>query len=66
MATKTTNIRKKHLDAICTKIATFLVTETYAGEETDLQKKLSDAIRLLDEVSAACVVNDEKAATAGR
>jgi hypothetical protein len=54
------NLRKKHLDAICTKIATFIVTETYADEEADLQKKLSEAIRLIDEVSAACVENDNK------
>lgn len=54
------NLRKKHLDAICTKIATFVVTETYADEEAELQKKLSEAIRLIDEVSAACVQNDHK------
>ena len=54
------NLRKKHLDAICTKIATFIVTETYADEEADLRKKLSEAIRLIDEVSAACVENDNK------
>ncbi len=54
------NLRKKHLDAICTKIATFVVTETYADEEAELQKKLSEAIRLIDEVSAACVQNDNK------
>ncbi|MEW5720898.1 MAG: hypothetical protein AB1817_19890 [Chloroflexota bacterium] len=54
------NLRKKHLDAICTKIATFVVTETYADEEADLRKKLSEAIRLIDEVSAACVENDDK------
>jgi hypothetical protein len=54
------NLRKKHLDAICTKIATFIVTETYADEEADLQKKLSEAIRLIDEVSAVCVENDKK------
>lgn len=55
------NPRKKKLDAICTKIATFIVTETYTDEQ-GLQKKLSDAIKLIDEVSAACVANDEKAA----
>jgi hypothetical protein len=54
------NLRKKHLDAICTKIATFIVTETYADEEADLRKKLSEAIRLIDEVSATCVENDNK------
>jgi len=54
------NLRKKHLDAICTKIATFIVTETIADEEADLEKKLSEAIRLIDEVSAACVQNDNK------
>lgn len=54
------NLRKKLLDAICTKIATFIVTETYADEESELQKKLSEAIRLIDEVSAACVQNDNK------
>jgi hypothetical protein len=54
------NLRKKHLDAICTKIAMFVVTETYADEEADLRKKLSEAIRLIDEVSAACVENDNK------
>lgn len=54
------HLRKKHLDAIGTKIATFIVTETYADEEADLQKKLSEAIRLIDEVSAACVENDKK------
>ena len=56
----TQNARKKHLDAISTKIAMFLVTETYACEEEDLQAKLSQSIRLLDEVAAACVANDEK------
>jgi hypothetical protein len=54
------NLRKKHLDAICTNIAMFVVTETYADEEADLRKKLSEAIRLIDEVSAACVENDNK------
>jgi hypothetical protein len=54
------NLRKKHLDAICTRIATFIVTETYTDEESELQKKLSEAIRLIDEVSAACVQNDNK------
>jgi len=54
------NLRKKHLDAICTKIATFIVAETYADEEGDLRKKLSEAIRLIDEVSATCVENDDK------
>ncbi len=54
------NLRKKHLDAICTKIATFIVSETYTDEQ-DLQKKLSDAIQLIDQVSAACVANDAKA-----
>ena len=29
-------------------------------KEADLQKKLSDAITLLDQVAAACVANDEK------
>ena len=57
------NLRKKHLDAICTKIATFIVTETYADEESDLQKKLSEAIRLIDEVAAVCVENDNKHVT---
>jgi len=61
MSNKTTNLRKKHLDAICTKIATFIVRETYADEEADLRKKLSDAIVLIDEASAACVASDEKA-----
>lgn len=54
------NARKDKLDKICTKIATFIVTETYADEQ-ELQKKLSDAIRLIDEVSAACVANDNAA-----
>ena len=54
------NLRKKHLDAICTKIATFIVSETYADEEADLRKKLSEAIRLIDEVSVVCVENDNK------
>ena len=62
---KTTNLRKKHLDAICTNIATFLIEElrTY---EPDLRWKLSDAIKLINEVSAACVANDEKASGQGR
>ena len=59
MAKALINPRKKHLDAICTKIATFLASETYT-DELDLQKKLSDAIQQIDEVSAACVVNAEK------
>jgi hypothetical protein len=59
---KAVNPRKKHLDAICTKIATFIVTETYTDEQ-ELQAKLSQAIQLIDEVSAACVANDEKAST---
>jgi hypothetical protein len=54
------NLRKKHLDAICRKIATFIVTETYADEEADSRKKLSEAIRLIDEVSTVCVENDNK------
>jgi hypothetical protein len=60
MATKTMNIRKKHLDAISAKIAMFIVTECFAGDETDLQMKLSQAVEILDQVAAACVANDEK------
>lgn len=55
------NARKDKLDKICTKLATFIFTETEAGVEADLQKALGDAISLIDKVSAVCVANDNAA-----
>ena len=54
------NARKDKLDKICTKIAMFIVGDTY-NDEQELQKTLSDAINLIDKVSAACVANDNAA-----
>jgi hypothetical protein len=53
------NLRKKKLDAISTKIATFLVTETYTDEQ-DAQALLEKAIQCLDRAVEILVRNDEK------
>lgn len=64
MATKTPiNPRKKALDAISTKIAMFMMQETYASEEEDAQKLLNEAIGKLDAAAKILVANDEKAAS---
>lgn len=55
---KSVNPRKKKLDAISTKIAMFLVGETYTDEE-EAQKLLSQAIGLLDKAAALLVASDE-------
>lgn len=59
MATKTTNPRKKKLDAISTKIAMFIFQETYT-DEGDAQKLLSQAVNIIDEAAKILVANDEK------
>lgn len=56
---KTTNPRKKKLDAINTKIVTFIFQETYI-DEVDAQKMLSQAVELIDNASKILVTNDEK------
>jgi hypothetical protein len=56
---KTTNPRKKKLDAINTKIITFMFQETYT-DEVDAQKMLSQAVELIDNASKILVANDEK------
>lgn len=56
------NPRKKALDAISTKIAIFMMWETYAGKEEDAQKLLNEAIGNLDAAAKILVANDEKAA----
>lgn len=58
--TKQVNSRKKKLDAISTKIATFLVCETY-NDEQDAQDWLSEAIKCMDKAVEILVANDEKA-----
>ena len=62
MATKTTNPRKKKLDAINTKIVTFMFQETYT-DEVDAQRMLSQAVELIDNASKILVANDEKSST---
>jgi hypothetical protein len=51
------NPRKKKLDAISSKIAMFLVSETYTTEQP-AQKLLSEAIQKLDEAAALLVKSD--------
>jgi len=55
------NTRKKKLDAICTKIAMFLVSETYTDEQ-DAQALLTEAINNIDKAAKILVENDAKAA----
>jgi len=52
------NPRKKKLDAIMTKIATFMLQETFTDEQ-DAQKLLSEAIRKLEAAQALLVKSDE-------
>lgn len=54
---KNVNPRQKKLDAICTKLATFIVSETFT-DEPEVQQKLSQAIALIDQAAALCVAND--------
>ena len=54
-----TNPRKKKLDAIATKIAMFMMQETFT-DELDAQKLLNNAIGLLDQAAAILVSNDKK------
>jgi hypothetical protein len=61
---KQVNPRKKKLDAISTKIATFLVSETYTDEQ-DAQGWLSEAIKCLDKAVEILVKNDEKQEAVG-
>jgi len=53
------NPRKKKLDAICTKLATFLVSGTYTDEQ-DAQALLTQAIETIDKATAILVANDNK------
>jgi DNA-binding phage protein len=53
------NVRKKKLDAIATKIALYMVQETYTDEQ-DAQQLLNDALVLLDKAAAILVASDEK------
>ena len=57
------NLRKQKIDRICTKIATFLVSETYT-DEPDVQQDLTKAIEYLDRAAKMMVANDEKATKA--
>ena len=58
---KATNARKKKLEAIQTKIATFMFQDTFT-DEGDAQKLLGEAIRLIDQAADILVANDEKQA----
>ena len=53
------NPRKKKLDAIATKIAMFIVQETFTDEQ-DAQTILNEAINQLDKAAEILVRNDEK------
>jgi len=53
------NPRKKKLDAICTKIAMFMMVETFTDEQ-EAQKHLLAAFRSLEEAAKILVANDEK------
>jgi len=55
------NLRKKKLDAISSKIAMFLVSETYTDEQA-AQKLLTEAIQKLDEAVKFLVKSDEQQA----
>lgn len=57
---KTTNARKRKLDSICTKIAMFIVTETYQ-DENKVRGLLEQAVQTLDEAAALCVNYDDQA-----
>ena len=57
---KTTNPRKKKLDAISRKIAMFYIEDIFTEEE-DARKLLDDAIGLLDKAAEILVKNDEAA-----
>lgn len=59
MATNKKNPRKVKLEKIMTKIATFIVEETYT-DELEIQKDLSDAIKCLEKAADKCVESDEK------
>ena len=57
------NPRKKKLLSMCTKLAMFLVSETYT-DERNLQKRLSHAIDEISAVADACEANDLAAQSA--
>lgn len=63
MPKPTPNPRKKKLNSICTKLAMFLVSETYT-DEGDLQNRLSRAIDEISAVADACEANDVAAQSA--
>lgn len=56
---KTTNPRKKKLEAIQKKIATFIFTETYT-DESDAQQLLAEAVEAITKAADILVANDEK------
>ena len=56
MATK--NLRKAKLEKIMTKIATFIVEETFT-DEPEAQKLLSEAIQKLKKAADVLVASDE-------
>lgn len=60
MAMKTTNSRKKKLEAIQKKIATFIFTETYT-DEGDAQDLLAQAVETITRAGNILVANDENA-----
>jgi hypothetical protein len=55
---KTTNLRKKKLESIMTKIAMFTVQETYT-DEPEAQALLSNAIQLIEQAAEFLVKSDE-------
>ncbi|MGB8644015.1 MAG: hypothetical protein WCF84_02170 [Anaerolineae bacterium] len=63
MPTQNINPRQKRLNAICTKIAMFIVEETYTDEE-EIQQKLVAAVKLLEDAGNRCAASDAKAAEA--
>lgn len=58
---KTTNPRKRKLDSISTKIAMFLIGDTYQDEKK-VRDLLEAAIQTLDQAAALCVNYDAQAA----
>lgn len=56
MATK--NLRKAKLEKIMTKIAMFIVEETFT-DEPEAQKHLSEAIKSLEKAADVIVASDE-------
>lgn len=52
--------RGKKLNAIMTKIATFMVQETYQ-DETEVHELLGKAIQILEEAADKCITNDKAA-----